>query len=250
MTKNLVIWATVVGAFKRILDFESRMKEVSTYFERLRIANDVLGPSWVFRLVDLVGVETIKENRSSWAQFYIDDHDGLHAPLDPGAPETEKYLGVPYSIKDMAFYAGMGFDGYHLALHTQRIVDSQNGTIKFDGRYQFAHESVAQLCIEYQERRRIEKFFYYRRYAEALDALYHNFEQTRLSGGQVELIEQTAAASLILLCGGHKGCLKHKNPEEEFESQIESLVIFEFARLIAEGEVTLANAEKTLRAAA
>lgn len=250
MTKNLVCWATAIGAFERILEFQLRMKKMSTYFNRLRMANDALGPNWVFRLVDLVGLETVNKNRPSWAQFYVDDHDGLHMPLDPGAPETEKYLGVPYSIKDMAFYAGMGFDGYRLALQTQRSVDSQNGTINFDGRYQFTCESVTNMCVEYQKRGVIEKPFYYRLYADALNVLYGNFEHIRSNNGQVELIERTAAASLMLLCGGHKGCIKHKNPQEEFESQIESLVIFSFVRLLANGEVTLVGAQKATQVAA
>lgn len=250
MTKNLVCWGTAIGAFARILEFQSRMRKVDTYFNRLRMANDALGPNWVFRLVDLVGLDTIIKNRPSWAQFYVDDHDGLHAPLDPGAPETEKYLGTPYSIKDMAFYAGMGFDGYRLALQTQRSVNSKNGTIDFDGRYQLADESIASMCAERQKSGTVEKPFYYRLYAEALDALYDNFEHIRSSNGQIELIERTAGASLILLCGGHTGCLKHKNQEEEFKSQLESIIIFSFARLLANGEITLKGAEKTLQVAA
>ncbi|MDO8572494.1 MAG: hypothetical protein Q7S11_01840 [bacterium] len=48
----------------------------------------------------------------------------------------------------------------------------------------------------------------------------------------------------------NSGCLKHKNHEEEFKSQLESIIIFSFARLLANGDITLKDAEKALQVAA
>lgn len=133
---NLLKWAPAVGAFSRIAYYRKVLSEQSTYFDRLRIVNDALGANWVFRLADAVGIENIRASRPSWAAFYVDDCDRLHCPLDPGAPETAVYLGREYADMDMAFYAGMGFDGYRLVLQTPRLVDIDNKTISFDGRYQ------------------------------------------------------------------------------------------------------------------
>lgn len=242
MKNNLVRWATAVGAIAQILEAQAKMMATQSYFERLRIANDLLGPNWVFRLVDTVGIAIISRNRPSWVSFYVDDHDGLHSPLDPGAPETLEYLGTKYSAMDMSFYAGMGFNGYRLALQTQRLTDSVNGTIEFDERYQFSDKSIADMCEKYQAVGSIEKVVYYDLYAQALDALYEKFEQIRSNPNDTILVEQTACAMLLLMCGGHKGCAKHRNHQERFDSQIESLVIFSFAKKLATGEINLRDA--------
>ncbi|MHB0865554.1 MAG: hypothetical protein ACYC1Y_01460 [Minisyncoccota bacterium] len=133
MKQNLLAWSAVLGALPRIMHYKHVLSGTDAYFDRLRIVNEALGPHWVFRLADAVGLEIIKVNRPSWHEFYVEDVDRLHCPLDPGAPETEAYLGRKYSDMDMAFYAGMGFDGYRLALQTPRQVDFGTKQLRFDG---------------------------------------------------------------------------------------------------------------------
>lgn len=239
---NLFSWATAVGALSRIKMFNERMNTTEKYIDRLRLANDILGPNWAFRLRDIVGDETIIANRPSWYDFYVKDVDGLHLPLDPGAPETSMFLGPDYSAKDMAFYAGMGFDGYCLALRTQRIVLQKQKSILFDDKYIVKLPAEIKLDLQgHDVTQHIPKEKYYREYGLALDSIYSSVEQILSSGKEINsaIVERTVAACLILLCGGHQGCTKHISSESEFNAQMDSLIIFNASRLIASGQINL-----------
>lgn len=202
--------------------------------------NEALGPHWVFRLADAVGLETIKSNRLSWHQFYVEDVDRLHCPLDPGAPETLTYLGRKYSDMDMAFYAGMGFDGYRLALQTPRHVDLSSKQISFDGRYVLTPSVELKARLDaYGRRRFIPKEDYYAAYGDTLTVLYEALSKEPF---EEHAIEGIAAGCLIVLCGGHKGCLKHITPEEEFGAQMESMIIFNHAKNVITGATLLDEA--------
>lgn len=241
MESNLLKWSAAIGAFPRILHYQKELKGVDRYFDRLRIVNDALGPHWIFRLADAVGLDKIKENRPSWHAFYVDDIDRLHCPLDPGAPETEAYLGREYSAMDMAFYAGMGFDGYRLALETKRKVDFDSKELELDGRYRFVPSAELKASLdEYDNKRFIPKQDYYAAYADALKSVFDSIESIVSVGhGDEQSIEWTAAASLVLLCGGHHGCRAHISHEEEFRAQMGSLIIFSHARNIVIGKAGL-----------
>ena len=244
LMRNFVRWATVIGAFPRIAMFENRMTDVKNYINRVRIVNDVLGPNWAFRLRDIVGDKTIQANRSSWYDFYVADTDGMHLPLDPGAPETLLYLGDRYSARDLAFYAGMGFDGYCLVLQTQRIVSHEQKSILFDGRYHLVlPDDVKSELHGYDIQQHIPKEKYYEEYAVTLDAIYRSIGTIIASAGSISstpwMIERTAAACLLLMCGGHKGCKGHPSEEERFAAQMDSLIIFNTCRLVISGMINL-----------
>ena len=142
---------------------------------------------------------------------------------------------------DMGFYAGMGFDGYRLALETPRIVELDTKRIRFDGRYVLepSPELVDELAA-CEHSRRISKETYYGAYGSALKALFTCMK--RGSSADEALLERMAASALILLCGGHKGCKQHITPEEEFSAQMESLIIFSHARNMLAGEKSLETA--------
>jgi hypothetical protein len=237
MRPNLLRWSAVLGAVPRILQYRQVLERTHAYFDRLRIVNEALGPHWVFRLADAVGLDTIKANRPSWYGFYVEDVDRLHCPLDPGAPETEPYLGRKYSDMDMAFYAGMGFDGYRLALQTARHVNISTKELMLDGRYVLAPLPDMKVEMDaYEKRRSIPKEDYYSAYGDALSVLY---EQISSNSSDEEVLERIATGCLILLCGGHKGCKKHITREEEFGAQMESLIIFKHAHSALTGAISL-----------
>lgn len=240
MNTNLLNWGAVIGALSRILHYQILLGNVETYFDRLRIVNEALGPHWVFRLADAVGLDTIKENRLSWYRFYVEDIDQLHCPLDPGAPETATYLGRMYSDMDMAFYAGMGFDGYRLALQTPRVVCFNEKHIDFDGRYRLVPSPEMKARLDaYDDRRFIPKEDYYAAYSDALTNLYDMIGRVAKRKPDEDMIERTVAGCLILLCGGHRGCNKHINEAEKFQAQMESMIIFNHARSILIGHTSL-----------
>jgi len=244
METNLLSWSAVLGALSRIVSYREILSKTDSYFDRLRIVNEALGPHWVFRLADAVGVDVIKENRPSWYEFYIKDTDGLHCPLDPGAPETEMYLGRKYSDMDMAFYAGMGFDGYRLALQTKRMVDFDTKELFLDGRYALQpHEDLYAKLKSYDEIHIIPKEDYYSAYGSALSVLYKQIEQ---NDSNEDVLERIVAGCLILLCGGHKGCKKHITLEEEFSAQMESLIIFSHAKNVILGGISLHDSKSKI----
>jgi len=204
MRKNLFRWAEAVAMPERALEFNERIEPLS-YFERVKFVNDVLGCEWMFRLEELKGRDTILNNRESWYNFYHDDVYGLHIPLDPRAPETDDYLGEQTGAMEFAFYAALGFDGYSLVLETQResIPDSFN--LLFD---QYEFEWLTEDDVEglYNDQGNIEPDTYYRVYGEALEQIFSNFDSIMSDPSNDDLIENTAAASLILACGSHRGC--------------------------------------------
>lgn len=244
MKSNLLNWSAAIGAFPRISSYYQLLKDTGRYFDRLRIVNEALGPHWVFRLADTVGLDTIKENRASWYSFYVEDIDRLHCPLDPGAPETEAYLGSEYSAMDMAFYAGMGFDGYRLALQTKRRVCFTSKELELDNRYRLIPSEELKAALDrYDAQHFIPKQDYYAAYADALKPLFESIDAILKGEHDPYVIERTAAGCLILLCGGHRGCRAHISQEEEFRAQMESLIIFSHARDIVIGRSTLDNAK-------
>lgn len=240
MQSNLLLWSPVLGALPRMAHYRNVLAATSTYFDRLRVVNEALGPHWVFRLADAVGLETIKTNRPSWHRFYVEDIDRLHCPLDPGAPETEAYLGRKYSDMDMAFYAGMGFDGYRLALQTQRLVNFETKQLMLDDRYVFNPSMELKERLDVYDRQHfIPKQDYYVAYGDALSVLYDNLLVKSADEGALESV---AAGCLILLCGGHRGCNQHVTHEEEFSAQMESMIIFNHAKNVMLGITPLAQA--------
>ncbi len=235
------------GLYPRIAYYQRVLSGTDAYFDRLRIVNEALGPHWVFRLAGVVGIETIKENRPSWHEFYVEDVDRLHCPLDPGAPETEAYLGRKYSDMDMAFYAGMGFDGYRLALQTSRHVDFNTKQLRFDGRYVLEPSSELKAKLDvYGRQHFVPKEDYYATYGSALSVLFDRISGDGFEGLDDDTLERVAAGCLILLCGGHRGCSKHITSEEEFSAQMESLIIFNHAKNVISG-VTLLEKSATPR---
>ena len=251
MESNLLNWSTAVGAFPRILHYQEILRNTEMYFDRLRIVNEALGPHWIFRLADSVGFDTIKANRLSWYRFYVEDIDQLHCPLDPGAPETSVYLGRRYSDMDMAFYAGMGFDGYRLALQTPRKVCLDDKHIDFDGRYRLVPSSELKERLDlYDVRRFIPKEDYYSAYKDALVSLYDLIGRIVAKEHNEDMVERAAAGCLILLCGGHKGCQQHPNEEERFLAQMESMIIFTHAQNILTGQTSLRDSATSLRVVA
>lgn len=245
MKTNLSRWGAVIGALPRILHYRRILGATETYFDRLRIVNEALGAHWVFRLADVVGLEQIKMNRPSWYKFYVEDIDGLHCPLDPGAPETATYLGRQLSDMDLAFYAGMGFDGYRLALQTQRTVSLADKRLDFDHKYHLAAPSdLKDRLAVYDENGIIPKEHYYSAYCVALVTLFKTIEEEaskETASGVCDdrVLERLAAGCLILMCGGHQGCLKHPNHIERFRTQMESLIIFHQARSVLTGQTVL-----------
>lgn len=237
MNGNLRRWAPAIGALARIADYQQQLGARPTYFERLRVVNEALGGNWVFRLADTVGLETIRANRPSWIQFYVEDIDRLHCPLDPGAPETEAHLGHGYSVMDMAFYAGMGFDGYRLALQTQRIPDLHTKSLRFDNRFLLELPPKERANLEqYDQDREVPKADYYSAYGDALSVLFDRLGDEKIDSTGVERL---AAGCLILLCGGHTGCLTHVSGEIRFRLQMESMVFFKHARGVMTGQIAL-----------
>lgn len=247
MNGNLRRWAPAIGALARIGDYQHRLGAYPTYFERLRVVNEALGGNWVFRLADAVGLETIKANRPSWIAFYVDDIDRLHCPLDPGAPETEAFLGRGYSDMDLALYAGMGFDGYRLALQTQRLPDLRTKSLRFDNRFVLELSQKEREKLEqYDADREVPKADYYSAYGDALSVLFDQLDNEKLEPKELECL---AAGCLILMCGGHTGCLTHVSGEIRFRMQMESMVFFKHARGVMTGQITLTeHSHQSIRA--
>lgn len=240
-------WATVIGAIPRILEYRERLGPMS-YYERLRFQNLVLGPDWAFRLHDLVGVETIEANRPSWLAFYRDDIYNLHLPLDARAPETDRYLGTDMGAMEFAFYAGMGFEGYALALRTQRKVDVRDGCVHFD---RFLLSGTDRELLLELERMPLTAEHYYTHYAVALKSLFAAYEQIAKSPEEAsaDQVDGVAAASLLFLCGGHNGCTQHVDPEEGQAVRLETITICRYIAALASGKLKLRTAQTMRRAA-
>ena len=247
MKQNLLIWSAVLGAISthRVLSARPVWYRclLRPFANRERGTWSALGlpARWCRRNRDDKG------SRPSWHEFYVEDVDRLHCPLDPDAPETEAYLGRKYSDMDMAFYAGMGFDGYRLALQTSWHVDFNTKQLRFDGRYVLepSPELKAKLDV-YGRQHFVPKEDYYATYGSALSVLFDRISGDGFEGLDDDTLERVAAGCLILLCGGHRGCSKHITSEEEFSAQMESLIIFNHAKNVISG-VTLLEKSATPR---
>lgn len=243
MNTELFVWSQAVSAIPRILMYQEDLRGRS-FFDQMQLFSKVFGPDYIFRLNELVGTERIRQNRPSWANFYVDDIYGMHIPLDPRAPETLEFLGKETATKELAFYTGMGFDGYLLALNTKRLVHRDNLSIEF-GDYKLdwlQHTNTMSSQKVFEPDSSISKETYYRIYGEALLALFSNFSQIanapRIEDIDERLIENTAGASLLFLCGGHKGCKAHISQAERTETQLEAIIISLYTTSLARMETT------------
>ncbi|MGN6147001.1 MAG: hypothetical protein ACTHPD_00525 [Rhizomicrobium sp.] len=237
MRANLFAWAGVLAAFPRTKAAHTKMQAMS-YYERLRYFNSTLGADWCFRLLDLVGPETISSTRPSWLDFYRDDVYDLHLPLDPRAPETDKYLGADMGGIEFAFYTGMGFEGYALALQTPRYVDVQTGLVRLGG-YTLdlnLREQVSQLSGQ-----TLGPEAYYAAYGQALSSLMTAIDHICRKEGDVsdDRLEEVAAASLLFLCGGHQGCSAHIDEAEAQDTRLKVIILCKYVIALAEGSLKL-----------
>jgi hypothetical protein len=247
MRDSLFRWATAVGAIPRIVAYRRRLAPLS-YFERVRFCNSVLGPDWIFRLQDIVGQEVIEEARPSWLSFYRDDIYGQHLPLDPRAPETDEYLGSEMGAMEFAFYAGMGFEGYMLALNTIRQIDTENATVTLGGYRLSGVDTTKLMALKDQD---LKASDYYAAYGRALTALFKLYETTE---SNVQLtdegqLESAAAASLLFLCGGHQGCGSHKDRSEGQSVRQQVIILCRYVEALSKGEITLQSELSLVRAA-
>lgn len=247
MKTKLVEWAPAVAAVSRI-EHCHKLLQGKTFFEQIQIFNKIVGADYIFRLNDLVGTETIRTNRPSWANFYIDDIYGLHIPLDPRAPETEKFLGKKVATKEFAFYAGMGFDGYQLALNTKRIINKECCSIEFgDYNLDWLGSNILQKERVFEADGSISKETYYRIYGEAILALFDAYSELNDITDKEEISEDhwenVAGASLLFLCGGHRGCSQHISPAERTETQLAAILIALYAKSLVKREQLLVNSQ-------
>lgn len=247
MRETLFRWATVVGAMPRILKYRDRIAPLS-YYERVRFCNSVLGPDWIFRLQDVVGSEAISKARPSWLNFYRDDIYSQHLPLDPRAPETDKYLGEEIGAMEFAFYAGMGFEGYMLALNTPRAIDTHNACVTL-GDLRFSGLDDNQL--KSLSRRKLEASDYYAAYGRALQALFSAYAPVVFSDqpANEDALEGIAAASLLFLCGGHQGCSGHVDQDEGQEVRRQVIILCSFVEALATGEISVGTRQSLPQAA-
>lgn len=246
MNTGLFVWSQAVSAIPRILAYYEELRGKS-FFDQMQLFNRVIGADYIFRLNDLVGTERIRKNRSSWANFYVDDIYGMRIPLDPRAPETLEFLGKETAAKELAFYTGMGFEGYLLALNTRRVVHRDKLSIEF-GDYRLDWLPYAKTMSEekiFEPDSSISKETYYRIHGEALLALFSNFvsiaNASRIDDIDEKLLENTAGASLLFLCGGHKGCKAHISQAERTETQLEAIAISLYTRSLAKMEATFSS---------
>lgn len=238
MRRSVINWLPALSALSKTDRLYSQMSNL-TYYDRLRLYNQITGPDWAFRLHDLIGHETIMASRPSWLAFYRDDIYNLHLPLDPRAPETDKYLGQDVGAKEFAFYAAMGFDGYEAALRTPRIICSKTLSVTLDD---YHLEGVDLEYLTDMRDSRLGPEQYYHAYGDAIGAildagsLLHKTEGPYLSD---ERLESMAAACVLFLCGGHQGCSAHVDEEEAQRTRIETIILSRYAAALARGEITM-----------
>jgi hypothetical protein len=237
MRDTLFGWATVVGAMPRILAYRDRIEPLS-YYERVRFCNAALGPDWIFRLQDIVGSDMISRARPSWLNFYRDDIYSQHLPLDPRAPETDKYLGEQTGAMEFAFYAGMGFEGYMLALNTPRVIDTRSASVVLDG---VRLGGLDEAELRSLSTRTLEAPDYYEAYGRALRALFAGYASVASSrqAATDDTLECLAAASLLFLCGGHQGCSGHVDHEEGQEVRRQVIILCRYVEALASGRIFL-----------
>lgn len=232
--------ATIIGAIPRILNYEKRLSRMS-YLERVRFCNKALGPDWIFRLIDIVGEETIRENRPSWLDHYRDDIYGQHLPLDPRAPETDEKLGEVVGAREFALYAGVGFDGYQLVLNTKRQIRFDDLSLSLGNlRFQPSDAGTLRKLIGNE----LSSDDYYEAYSAALRAL---FETYSLVDKELPFNEEAATraalATLVFMCGGHTGCNSHVDKEEEQLTRRTVVVLCNYVTDICHGKAVLSTKE-------
>lgn len=241
MNNLLYKWSPAVSAIPRILAHEVVMSNMN-YSEKLQWYSKVMGADWIFRLQDVVGTEEIQKNRKSWSNFYIDDIYNLHMPLDPRAPETDKMLGSSTGLKEFAFYSGMGFDGYVLALNTKRKVCRENFSIDFDDMKLdwIKKNRTIEFGNIYESDGTISKETYYRFYGEALLSIMKAMGRVNsMHDRDDDKVMNIAAAALLFLCGGHQGCSEHISNAERTEVQLDVIIISLYCRSLAKMEVMI-----------
>jgi len=244
MKSRLFKWSPAVSAMPRILS-HAKIMEGMSYIDKLQWYNKIMGPDWIFRLKDVVGLDLIKKNRKSWADCYVNDMYDLHMPLDPRAPETDKMLGKNTGTKEFAFYSGMGFDGYVLALNTLRKVNRERFEIDFDNlKFDWiSKKEILETEKIYEADGTISKETYYRFYGEALLSIF-NAIKTIVSSENIdeEKLENTAASSLLFLCGGHQGYQggsQYISNAERSEAQLDVIIISLYCRSLTRMDVML-----------
>ena len=245
MRENHFRWATIIGPPPRILDHFRRLQTYS-YYDRINFFAGVYGSDWIFRLLTVNTKETIAANRPSWLAFYHDDQYDAHFPLDPRAPETDAILGTDMGAKELALYSGVGFDGYSLALRTRRSIDAENCQIVLDG-YHLDH-LTRQRVLELADARsdELSAEHYYRLYGAAINRLYENFSAILSDSGDGadDMIENTAAALLLILCGSHMGCATHRSEAEAQIVRSQSLIVFAYSLSLSQMDVLVAEQER------
>lgn len=238
MHRSILDWLPAAAALMKVGRLYDQMK-CASYYDRLRLYGRIVGPDWAFRLHDLVGGDTIEKSRPSWLAFYRDDIYALHLPLDPRAPETDKYLGSDSGAKEFAFYAAMGFDGYEAALRIPRKIFTETLSVTL-GNYHL--EGVAGEYLQKMRSISLGPSEYYQAYGRALDAIVEAANTLGTADSDYvseELIEGAAAASMLFLCGGHQGCSEHIDEEEAQQTRLQTIILCTYAEALARGTVLL-----------
>ena len=86
---------------------------------------------------------------------------------------------------------------------------------------------------------------YYSAYGKALKSLFDAILTIKFdAGGEVsdEFLENIAAASLLFLCGGHRGCSQHLDEEEAQSVRLETILICRHVDALASGMLQLRGA--------
>jgi hypothetical protein len=107
----------------------------------------------------------------------------------------------------------------------------------FDNRFLLElPQKEREKLIEYARERQVPKDEYYSAYGDALSVLFDQLDQENVDWKR---LERLAAGCLILLCGGHTGCLTHVSNEIRFRAQMESMIFFKHARGVMTGQIHL-----------
>ncbi len=199
MRPNLLRWGLVTGAFPTITEYREMLAKKK--MSRQELMDAALGASWVARLGNLLGEETIKQNRPSWYRRFC---EGKLPPPTLCVPEAEIFLGSKHVDMDVALRAGMGFGGYLLALKTPCRIDPGTNRLIFNRECEFLPTPEMQEKLNaYKEYGAIFKQEYCETYKGVLSRLY-----ARLSTDPADedTLERVAASGLILLgIGGTDG---------------------------------------------
>jgi hypothetical protein len=168
-------------------------------------------------------------------------------PLDPRAPETDKYLGSDAGATEFAFYAAMGFDGYALALATPRAIDTEKFTVRLE---EYTLQGIDDVGLRALSKKRLSPEDYYCAYGRALNALFAACQLiTERQAANEEMIEATCAACLIFMCGGHQGCSAHVDDEEAQNVRLKTIILCRYVEALCSDEISLTQQVPVYRAA-